>query len=340
MVTYNGQQESFWVGGQQYFTNTPLEATPRGQVTGYEVSGAPSQTSANNAPTENYTAPPAAFSAVEIMETAIREAMGISGMGTWAADLYNRGASPSEIVRALRYGTDASAGGQAVYQSYLQAFPKMDKFLKEGYFTGSNPEMQYKEYRNTVREAASRYGVDESLMSNDKVANYIDNRVSSAEIVDRMNIAAAAVSTATTEVLNTMQEYYGIKQGDLISFYLDPETTETTLKNRYTAAQVGSEALRQDFGINKTEAEQLAMQGMSAAEANKAFSTASAQKSFMSGAGETANRQDILNNVSGQAEAAKKLQRIASTRTGKFEGGGNFLQEKGGTTGLGTANTM
>ena len=291
-------------------------------------------------PVVEYSAPPEAFSATQIMESAIREAMGISGMGEWAADLYNRGASPNEIVRALRYGTDTSEAGQRVYQSYLQAFPKMDKFLKEGYFPGSNPEMQYKEYRNSVREAAQRYGIDESLVSNDKVANYIEGRVSASEMVDRMNTAAAAAATTSQEVLNTMQEYYGVKQGDLISYYLDPETTEATLKARYTAAQVGSEALRQDFGISRTEAEQLAAQGLSAAEANKAFSTANAQKAFMTGAGETATREDVLKNVQGEAEAAKKLQRIASTRVGRFEQGGKFLQGESGATGLGTAATM
>lgn len=291
-------------------------------------------------PVQNYEAPLEAFSATQIMENAILAAIGISGMGSWAADLFNRGATPNEIVRALRYGTDSSEAGQRVYQSYLQAFPKMDKFLKEGYFPGSDPEMQYKEYRNSVREAASRYGIDDSLVANDKIADYIDNRVSSSEIVARMNTAAAAVATASPEMLQTMQEYYGVQQGDLISYYLDPETTEATLKTRYTAAQVGSEALRQDFGISKTEAEQLSLQGLSAEEANKAFSTANAQKAFMTGAGETATREDILSNVTGQAEAAKKLQRIASTRTGRFEQGGKFLQDQSGTTGLGSADTM
>lgn len=297
-------------------------------------------TGGGSPPVQEYEAPPEAFSALQIMENAIQEAMGITGMGEWAADLYNRGASINEIVRALRYGTDTSEAGQRVYQSYLQAFPKMDKFLKEGYFTGSNPEMQYKEYRNTAREAAQRYGIDDSLVGNDKIANYIENRVSTSELVDRMNTASAAVATTTPELLQTMQEYYGVKQGDLISYYLDPETTEATLKARYTAAQVGTEALRQDFGINRTEAEQFAAQGLSADEANKAFSTANAQKAFMSGAGETASREDILKNVSGQAEAAKKLQRIASTRVGRFEQGGKFLQDQGGASGLGTANTM
>jgi hypothetical protein len=288
----------------------------------------------------SYTPPPAAFSARDLLNNLIKAALGIDGLGDWALGLSNRGASATEIIQSLRYGTDTSAEGKAARDRYLQAFPQMDQFIKDGIFSGENPEAQYIDYRNTAREAAARYGVDATLMNDEKIATYIGNRTSAAELTERMNMAATAASTTPPDMLNTMQEYYNVTPGDLVSFYLDPETTEATLKARYTTAQIGTEALRQDFGINKTEAEQLAMQGLSASEANKAFSTASAQKSFMAGAGETATREDILKNVSGQAEAGKKLERIAKTRTGKFEQGGSYLQDRSGNVGLGSANTQ
>lgn len=292
-----------------------------------------------SAPVSNYVPPPAAFSARDLLNNLIKSTIGIDGLGDWALGLSNRGASATEIIQSLRYGTDTSAEGKDAYAKYLQAFPKMDQFIKNGTFSGENPEAQYISYRNTVREAAARYNVDEALMNDEKVATYIENRTSASELVDRMNMAANAASTTPPEMLATMQEYYNVQPGDLISFYLDPDTTEAALRTRYTSAQIGTEALRQDFGINKAEAEQLAMQGLSAAEANKAFSTASAQKSFMAGAGETATREDLLKNVSGQAEAGQKLERIARTRVGKFEQGGSYLQDRSGNVGLTSANT-
>jgi hypothetical protein len=296
-------------------------------------------TTSPNDPQATYTPPPAAFSARDLLNNLIKSTLGIDGLGDWALGLNNRGASATEIIQSLRYGTDTSAEGKAAYDRYLAAFPKMDEFIRTGIFAGENPEAQYIDYRNTAREAASRYGVDSALMNDEKIATYIGNRTSASELADRMNMAANAASTTPPEMLATMQEYYNVTPGDLVSFYLDPDTTEATLKTRYTSAQIGTEALRQDFGINKNEAEQLAMQGLSAAEANKAFSTASAQKSFMSGAGETASREDILKNVTGQAEATKKLERIAGSRTGRFEQGGSYLQDRGGNVGLGSANT-
>jgi hypothetical protein len=296
----------------------------------------------NSAGGENntYTPPPAAFSARDILNNVLKAALGIDGLGDWALGLQNRGASSDEIVQSLRYGTDTSPEGKAARDRYLQAFPKIDQFIKDGIFSGEDPENQYISYRNTTREAASRYGIDATLMNDDKIASYIGNRTSASELVDRMNMAATAASTTPPEMLATMQEYYNVQPGDLISFYLDPETTEATLKSRYTSAQIGTEALRQDFGINRNEAEQLALQGLTAAEANKAFSTASAQKAFMSGGGETATREDLLKNVTGQAEAGDKLRRIAGSRVGRFQGGGEFLQDKTGNVGLTKANTQ
>jgi hypothetical protein len=126
--------------------------------------------------------PPAAFSALEIMENFFREAMGLTGMGQWAADLYNRGAQPSEIVRALRYGTDTSAGGKAAHEAYLKAFPGIDTFIKDGTFAGASPELQYIGYRNTVKEAGARYNVDPSLLSAEKIAGYIAGKNSALKI--------------------------------------------------------------------------------------------------------------------------------------------------------------
>ena len=60
----------------------------------------------------------------------------------------------------------------------------------------------------------------------------------------------------------------------------------------------------------------------------------------MSGGGETATREDLLKNVSGQAAAGEKLERIAKSRVGRFQEGGQYLQDKGGNVGLSTANTQ
>jgi hypothetical protein len=283
-------------------------------------------------------APAAPFSAQQMLENLLKDAIGVEGLGQWAADLYNRGASSTEIVQSLRYGTDMTDAGKAARAAYLSAFPGMDQFIKDGIFTGASPELQYLAYKNSVKEAASRYGVSDNLVTNEKIKDYISGRNSAAEIINRMSTAAAAVATTPVETLQTLSDYYNVQNGDLISFYLDPVATENELQQRYVAAQIGGQALRQNFGsINVNMAETLANQGVTAANAATGFATAAGRKGFTSGYGELATEEDLINASFGQADSAQKVERIAKSRAGEFAGGGGYISNKTGAAGLGTA---
>ena len=275
----------------------------------------------------------------EIINSTLNASLGIPGLGRWILSLKNQGISEGQIVQMLRYGTDPSPAGQQAHANYLKAFPRIDTYIKDNTFAGDNPELQYIEYRNTVRTAAKQFGIMEDLLTDTKIADYISGKNSAAGLVDRMRMAASAVATVPTETLTALQDYYGVAQNDLISFYLDPDTTQAAIENRYTAAQIGGQAMKQQFNVTAQEAENLAKQGMSAADATGAFATAKQQENFMGGPGETATREDILGNISGDVNAQTKLRRIAESRAGQFAGGGDFLTQAGGVTGLGQSTT-
>lgn len=309
-------------------------------VSAFNAAGGWNQGAAPAAPAvQTYTPPPAAFSALQLMENTLRNALGIEGLGSWAAGLYNRGASPIEIIQALRYGTDTSPEGQAARARYLEAFPRIDEFIKSGIFAGENPELQYIGYRNTVAEAAQRYGINEDLFTKDKVATYIGNRTSAAELSDRMSQAATAVATTPAETMSILRDYYGVQNGDLISFYLDPETTEAMLQKRYTAARIGTEAMRQQFGIDVALAENLATRGVSVDEAQTGFAAARRQEAFMAGRGETATQRALIGAQFGEEESRRQIERIARSRAGQFAEGGGFATTQQGVAGLGTSAT-
>jgi hypothetical protein len=286
---------------------------------------------------DNYS--PVVTDAEGYLNGLFKQTLGIDGFGSWAAGLYNRGASVTEIAQALRYGLDKSPEGQAAYQKYLAAFPGMDKFLADGTFAGEAPELQYIEYRNSVRESAKRYGIDDSLVTNTKIVDYLTNKVSAAEIAQRMGTAANAVATTPTETIAVLKDYYGVSQGDLITFFLNPDETEALLQTRYTAARIGTEGVRQQFGVNVAEAEALAKQGVGIDQAAEGFRTAAARTAFMGGAGETATREDILKGTFGEQRAEEKIARIAASRTGRFQEGGRFVEGQGGGSALGGAAT-
>ena len=283
-------------------------------------------------------APPPAFSAKQIMDSFFAS-LGISGISDWAADLYNRGAGVDEIVRALRYGTDTSDAGKAARDAYLRAFPGMDEFLKSGRFPGENPEVQYMQYRNTVREAASRYGVDERLVTNDAVANYIRGNTSAVELSDRMSMAATAIATTPAETYAYLSDYYGLQNNDLLSLYLDTDQTEAELQKRYTSARIGLEAGRQRFQIGREYAEDLAQRGVSIDEATRGFGQASQQSGFTTGRGDTVTENTLFESAFGNGLDAAAVARVADARRNRFAGGGDYTGTERGLTGLGSASS-
>lgn len=280
-----------------------------------------------------------AFSASQMLENLIRAAIGVSGLGNWAAGLYNRGASATEIVQALRYGTDSSPEGTAARQAYLNTFPGMDKFLKDGIFAGESPEMQYTEYRNTVREAGARYGVAERLLTNDKIASYIEGRKSAAEMASRMNLGATAAATTPPETLAILQDKLGVTAPDLLSFYIDTDGTEAELTKRVTAARIGTEAMRQRFDLTGAEMTSLAERGITPDESTNAFGLAYDRLALGVGRGDVLSRDQIIDSAFGDAPAQEAAARAIGARRGQFGGGGQFVSTQSGVGGLGASNS-
>lgn len=295
----------------------------------------PTASTGSTGPTPEYT--PVVTGATEYLEALLTNALGVSGLGPWASNLYMKGASAMEIIQALRYGMDKSAEGQAAYQKYLAAFPGMDEFLRDGTFSGEAPEMQYIAYRNAVKEAASRYGINAELTSSQKIYTYLKNKVSAAEIAERMSTAASAVATTPAETLTVLNEYYGVGSSDLISFFLDTDETEATLQKRYTAARIGTEAVRNQFGVNATEAEALVTRGIGVQQAAEGFQTAAQRRSFMGGPGETATREQLIGASFGDVASEQAIERIGGSRAGRFAEGGGFTTGQEGVAGLGSA---
>lgn len=275
----------------------------------------------------------------EYLEYFISSSMGISGLGKWASTRKDQGYSLEWIQQAIRYGTDTSEAGKAAYASYLAAFPGMQDFLGDGTFIGANPELQYMQYIKSAKEAAIRFGVGDSLVTSDKIESYLRNGIDAAEIVARMSTAAAAVATTPTETLAILNQYYGVGSSDLITFFLDPTETEAMLQTRYTAATIGTEAARQKFGVDVTEAESLATRGINAGAAAKGFGTAAERRSFMGGAGETASREELIGASFGDQAAEEKVARVSGSRAGRFQEGGSFVSNARGVSGLGSSAT-
>lgn len=271
------------------------------------------------------------------LESFFKTTLGISGIGKWASQRANEGYSVNWITQAIRFGTDNSEGGQAVHNAYLTAFPGMNEFIQDKVFTGPNPEMQYLAYKNSVEESAARYGVNPELVSPQKIYTYLKNDISASEINDRMSTAAAAIATTPEETLAVLNQYYGVGSSDLLSFFLDTDETEATLQKRYTAARIGTEAARNEFGVNAAQAEALANRGVNTADAAQGFQTAAQRRSLTGGMGETATEEQLIGASFGDVAAEETVARISASRAGRFAEGGGFTATQEGVSGLGSA---
>lgn len=294
------------------------------------------------------TAPPpppapvlSAEDSLVIAENLLYQTTGIRGLGEYYFGLKAKGFTEEDVLNFLRYGNDPDPANRRFYDEYQRVYPGMTDFLQRGIFSGGmgTPEEQYQDYRKTVREGATAYGINPSLVDNEAIYTYINGGNSAAAIVSRMGTAAAAVATTPPETLSMLKDYYNLSTGDLISFYLDTNKTEAELTKRMVAAQIGTEAARQSFGIDVGVAESLVQQGYTVQQAQTGFESAAAGRSFTTGAGETATEQELIGAQFGDVEAAQKIGRVSASRTGRFAEGGGFAAGQGGVSGLGTSAT-
>jgi hypothetical protein len=165
--------------------------------------------------------------------------------------------------------------------------------------------------------------------------NLIANDVSTAELLERVNQGYEAVRFADPEVISQMQELYGVSEGDLAAYFLDPERATPILLRRAQAAQTAAGAAQAGMQLSVAEAEQLAQEGITQQQARAgAALIEQTQELFQptTGEGEPAfTREEQLGAVFGtDPAAAQRLRQRQRRRQAEFEAGGRFATGQGG----------
>lgn len=175
--------------------------------------------------------------------------------------------------------------------------------------------------------------------------NLIARNVSVAEVQRRINQGYAAVRAADPEVTRQLKELYGVQDGMLAAYFLDPVRMETEIAKQVETAQVAAQG-RQMAGIqlSQQQAEELQQAGVTTAAAREGFGAIAQQQDLFAAqmAGEQAvTTQEQVAGTFGTSPAAQ--QRIATRRRrrqAEFEAGGGFAQtNQFNVGGLGTATT-
>lgn len=200
-------------------------------------------------------------------------------------------------------------------------------------------EGEYVALENTYRQYMRASGLPADFYdSPEDLQNLIGNDVSPAELAERVNQGYEAVRFADPTVVSQMQELYGVGEGELAAFFLDPERATPTLLRRAQAAQVAGGAIQAGMQLTAEEAERLAQEGVTEQTARAGVAAIEqAQELFQATTQETGDftREEQLGAVFGtDPRAAQRLRERSRRRQAEFEAGGRFAGQGAKLTGL------
>jgi LysM repeat protein len=204
--------------------------------------------------------------------------------------------------------------------------------LREGEYLALENDL-----RTVMRNAGLPSGFHDSTAD---LARFIAGDVSPAELSRRVNQGFRAISEADPATIEAMQRFYGVSQGQLAAFFLDPDVAEPLLMRQVATAQIGAAAARAGFDtvIERTAAERMAASGVTEQQATEVFGTLASARELLAPieAGETAlDVADTALGLAGQSpEALQRLRTQQRRRQARFEGGGALATTGAGVTGL------
>lgn len=188
------------------------------------------------------------------------------------------------------------------------------------------------QYRTIIQEAGLPTGFYDTQ---DDFTKLIENSISAAELVERVNIAKNVLQNADQQIKDSLKNYYGLSDNDMVAYLLDKDkafslidsrfkyTTEEA-KQMYTAAEVGGAATRAGLGATRGFAEEITAAGK-AGSAEEAFQTTARQQKdyarLLGLYGETAGEEDLARQqlaLAGGTEIALKTKKLASKERAKF----------------------
>lgn len=166
----------------------------------------------------------------------------------------------------------------------------------------------------------------------------IEGDVAVSELNNRLKDAYSVIRDADQTVVNKLRTEYGIGDGELLAYFIDPERARPMLSSadykRQAQAAVFMGRAERMAGINlqKTQAEELARLGVTTAEAEKAFTTISQMNELRRANPNEMQLTDaelVAAATGTDTAAAKKLEDIKNKRKASFLGGGSYSQRQG-----------
>jgi hypothetical protein len=285
---------------------------------------APAATVAASAPTT------AAQSARAVIDETL-EAFGLGALGGWAWEQYLNGVPTSKIMLDLRARPE-----------YKARFAGIAALSAKG---RAISEQEYISQEQSYASAMRAYGLPASFYDGpEDFGKLIAGEVSAKELDDRLSMAQQVISTDPRgqQLRSELGRLYGLSNADglTLAYWIDPDKGADLIKKQYVAAQSAATSQRVGFGsLTQAQAEMVGQSGVSDVEGT--FGQLATMGEFtqaLPGTNDSVTQDDLLNaSFGGNADARKKVQKVADTRTAQFRSGGGFAASGQGVTGLGSS---
>jgi hypothetical protein len=224
---------------------------------------------------------------------------------------------------------------------------------------------QYQQLQDSYYQSASAVGISPSMLNSlaigpdgkpgNAVGMLVGNDVSAQELTTRLQNGYNAAVNANPETVRLLQEYYpsvfpqgangqAPSSGALLSYYLNPKNTVSTLENQITAAQIGTEGVNSQFGgITVGQAQKLQQAGVTQQTARDTFRTLAKLTPFETTLPGTRSVNDHMTQAQlidyGFFGANQQLvENVQSARKAPFAGGGGYAATARGVVGAGSAS--
>ena len=277
-------------------------------------------------------------SARDIVNTFLKDA-GMAALTDQVWSQWTSGTTAPQIIDYVRSTPE-----------YAARFPAMAALNKSG---RNISEATYIAKEQADVDLMKQYGLDMNVFGTPQyLGSLIENNVNQVDLQGRLNALQNTVLSKDSNILKYAQDTYGLTTGDLMSWAMAPQETLASIQQKAQAMQIGGAAVQAGFAgtgpngeITQQQAQDLAAQGVTQAQAQQGFVNLGQMTQFgqtLPGdtSGALTNQQMINAQFGTNAQDVAALGKVKQGRTAEFQQGGGYTSTAGGITGLGAANSQ
>lgn len=253
---------------------------------------------------------------------------GLESLADFVWQQIMQGKSDAEVLQDIRNTPE-----------FKKRFPAIETRNKRGLAPISPGE--YVAYERQARQIMRAAGIPEGFYDGqDDFTGFLDRDVSISELNDRIQMGKQAAFEAPADVRAALQRDYGVSEGGLTAFFLDPDRAQPLLEKQYRAAQIGGAATRTGFGATTREQnERLATLGVTVGQAQEGFGVLGDSRELFDSLDRTEDTistdEQIGAAFEGNSNARRRIEQRRRGRQARFETGGGFAAGQTGLSGLG-----